>query len=76
MTDWYASGVRASDAQVNAMLEALIDRESLGELLGRIAAIAEEKGGHILASYGDKRLAQDWVDAGGRLLGIAEMTPL
>jgi len=76
MTDWYDEALRATDAQVSAMLEALIDRESLGDVLGQLSAIAEEKGIHIRENWGDKQLAQDWLNASGRLLGIAEMTPL
>ena len=60
----------------NDTIEAMIDAESLGEFLGRVAAIAGEKAEHIRSNWGDKRLAQDWDTAADTLSTLAEACEL
>ena len=59
-------------ADYNRVLEDMIDYESLGEILGRIASIASDKAGHIRGNWGDKNLALGWDRASNKLLVLAE----
>ena len=57
---------------LNDELETAIDKVSLGELLGAISAICEEKAEHILSSYGDEGLARTWSKAANQIGKLAE----
>jgi hypothetical protein len=50
-----------------AVLEELVDADSLDGVLEALAAICREKADHIRANYDDRSLARAWAIAGIRL---------
>lgn len=52
----------------SALLEQLVDRYSMPEVIASLAVICSEKADHIRTSYADISLARGW-DTASRLLG-------
>ena len=53
--------------EMEQILEAMIDSERLHYVLEVLGRICSEKSDHIMASYGDKPLADKWAEAGSNL---------
>jgi predicted GTPase len=46
------------------IVEQLIDKHGVADVLLMVSDICDEKGGHIAASYGDEQLEYKWIRAG------------
>ena len=57
-------------------LEVLIDQHGIAEVLGQIAAIANDKAEHILANYDDENLSDEWEAVADEIDALADMIDL
>ncbi len=64
------------NTNLQELLETMVDEHGLAVVLDALAMVAFEKAEHARANWQDRRTAEAWEDAGGRIAKLASKCDL